>query len=240
MIEIYRSAFRYYWSVLPMMLGFAALTEGLLWLLAPSNPIAVTSIAYLAIIYQFHRHYLFGESALYWAKPKAGAPPQKLGWFLLISLALTFSAVAISVALAISIAPQDWERSKLVELTVLIFIPIYLIALSVFGTALPASVARPGNFKMSSGIKATFGTMWRLILGPGLAQILVLGLIFGLHYLLQDIPAYQSPIGQLGAAVISTTAGFLPSLLGVAVFCHMYKKIAANELRHQMKAANHS
>lgn len=239
MVEIYRHAFRYYWSVLPVLLGAMAVLEALLWYLEPSNPTVISTVPTLVVLYQFHRHFLFGER-MTWCKPPTGAPPQKFGWFMLISLALILVPAVIGVLVTVMIAPAGTTRSSIYGLIFIVCLPLYLLGLSMFGTALPASVARPGNFRMSSGIKATFGTMGRLILGPGVAQVLLLGVLIVLEYLLKDVPAYQSVAGQLARAVIVTTASFLPSLLGVAVLCHMYQKIMAAEACRQPDAAHQS
>jgi hypothetical protein len=135
----------------------------------------------------------------------------------------------LALAFAFWIAPGDAPRSTHVGLMVIALVPLYLLSLSLFGTALPASVARPGNFSMSAGIRACFGTMWRLVLGPGVVQTLILGLIIGLDALLRDVPAYQSATGQLAVSIIASTLSLLPSLLGVAVLCHMYQKIMATQ-----------
>lgn len=231
MVEIYRSSFRFYLSSLPALLGLMALLETLVWYLEPKNPSFSFAMAFLFIFYQFHRHFLFGENSFAWAKPSAwvkpsaDAPPQKFGWFWLISLALILVPVGLALAFAFWIAPGNAPRSTHVGLMVIALVPLYLLSLSLFGTALPASVARPGNFSMSAGIRACFGTMWRLVLGPGVVQILIYGLIIGLDSLLRDVPAYQSATGQLAANTVASTLSLLPSLLGVAVLCHMYQKV---------------
>lgn len=239
MVEIYRHAFRYYWSVLPVLLGAMAVLDGLLWYLEPGNPTVISTVPTLIVLYLFHRHYLFGEK-LGWGKPKADAPPPKFGWFVLISLALILVPTAIGLFVTFSVAPTGAPKSTLYTLMLVVSLPLYLLSLSMFGTALPASVARPGNFRMSSGIKATFGTMGRLILGPGVAQVLVLGVLIGLEYLLKDVPGFQSVAGQLAFGVLVSTASLLPSLLGVAVLCHMYQKIMAAEACRQPDAAHQS
>lgn len=225
MVEIYRSSFRFYLSSLPYLLGMMALLETLIWYLEPKNPSFGSLVGFLLIFYLFHRHFLFGENPFAWARPSADAPPQKFGWFVLISLALLLVPVGLALAFTFWIAPAGAPRTTQVGLIVIAVVPLYLLSLSLFGTALPASVARPGNFRMSAGIRACFGTMWRLVLGPGVVQILILGLAIGTHYLLRDLPAYQSSTGQLAVSIIASTLSLLPSLLGVAVLCHMYQKI---------------
>lgn len=196
-------------------------------------------MGYLLIVYLFHRHYLFGEGANAWFKSNPGAPPQKFGWFLLLSVALILCPMGLSAALAFAFAPQGSETSQIVWFTIVFFVPLYLLSLSLFGTALPASVARTGNFRMSSGIKVTFSTMWRLIMGPVGSQVLLYGLILGFDYLLRDISAYRTTTAQLAVGIIASTLAFLPNLMGVAVLCHMYEKVMASQAARNANAASH-
>lgn len=238
MVEIYRHALRYYWSVLPLLLGYGALMEALVWLLEPKSA-TFALVPLFFIYYQFHRHFLFGENQFGWRKPDAGGPPRKFGWFALISLGLLFAPIAIAGALAFKIAPAGWDKDTIVGLMFLLLAPLYLLSYSLFGTALPASVARSGTFRMSSGIKATFGTMGRLILGPGVTGALVLCLALGLDYLVATVSALQSPVGRIAVNILATTAGFFPALLSVAVLCHMYQKITPAAATPQGNPADH-
>lgn len=238
MVEIYRRAFRHYWSVLPVLLALMAVFEGLIWYLEPSNPTTLMAVPLLIVLYQFHRHFLFGEY-FGWKKPPADAPPQKFGWFMLISLALLLVPVGLALIFTISVAPHGAPKTTIYGLMIVSMAPLYLISLSLFGTALPASVAQPGNFRMSAGMRTWLGTMWRLILGPGVLQIVVAGLILGMEYLLRDVPAYHSTAGQLAGSVIARTLGLIPSLPGVAVLCHMYEKVMAAGAARQESAASH-
>jgi hypothetical protein len=239
MIELYRRAFRYYWSALPMLLGFMALVELLLWYLEPSNPEMTVLVATLIIVYHFHRHFLFGET-FFWKKPPADAPPQKFGWFLLLSLALFFVPIGLGLMIALSIAPAGSPKSTQYGLTILTLLPLYLVSLSLFGTALPASVEQPGNFRMVGGMRMCLGTMWRLILGPGVMRVAVYGLAFGLNYVLGYIPAFDSEAGQLVANIVGSALGSLPFVMAVAVLCHMYRKVMAAEAARYEKAASQS
>ncbi len=239
MVDIYRKSFRYYWSVLPVLIGMMALLETLLWYFEPKQSSALTLVPILIIINQFHRHFLFGETLAFGKLPE-GAPPQKFGWFILISLGLLFIPIGLAGIFTFSIAPSGAPKATLYGLMLLAVAPLYLVSLSLFGTALPASVARRGNFRMLAGMRASLGTMWRLLLGPFVVQAVLFGLILGVEYLLKNNPAYQSTVGQLLAGTIASTLGFLPSLMAVAVLCHMYEKVMAGLATHNENAANHS
>ncbi len=192
----------------------------------------------LMIIYQFHRHFLFGETFGV-GKPPVGAPPQKFGWFILISLGLLFVPIGLAGIFAFWVAPAGAPKTIFIGLYILAVAPLYLVSLSLFGTALPASVARSGNFKTSAGMRASLGTMWRLLLGPGVVQATLFGLFFGLEYLLKDNPAYHSTIGQFMALTLASTLAFLPCLMAVAVLCHMYAKVMAGQAARNANTASH-
>jgi hypothetical protein len=239
MLDIYRKSFRYYWSVLPVLIAVMAVTETLLWYFEPKQPGIMMLVPMLLITYQFHRHFLFGET-LGFGKPPEGAPPQKFGWFIVISIALLCIPALLAAALVSAIAPKGLEALQMLGLLIMVFAPIHLLSLSMFGTALPASMSRNGRFRMASGIKNTFGTMLRLIAGPGLASVPALGFYIALGYLSGTVPALQNTAGQLAISVLVTTASFLPSLLVVAVLCHMYQKIIAVEAEQNEITASHS
>jgi hypothetical protein len=222
MIDFYHQAGRDYWSALPALLVFAVVLAAVDWFLASTGASMGTLVAQLIVLYYFHRNRLFGEPFRSFGKPSPDAPPQKFRGFMMISLALLLFPFAISVFLVISIRPQSIHTENVVFVLMLYLGPLYFIVLSIFGTALPASVARPGNFQMSKGVKATFGTMWRLILGPGVATVAMFGLLIAVEFLLGDSPTLQSTVGQMVFLTLATMLGFFPSLLGVVVLCHMY------------------
>lgn len=224
MIDHYRQAWRLYWSALPVLLGFALLIAAIDVFFASSSASMGGVVGQLIILYYFHRSCLFGEPLLAFGKPDPKAPPLKFGGFIMISLALIIVPAAISLTVTLSLL-EEWDKESAVVMMLLFLGPLYLVSLSMFGTALPASVARPVNFQMSKGIRATFATMWRLILGPGVTTVATFGLLIAVGYLLGDTPAFQSNIGQLFFLTIATLAGFFLSLLGVVVLCHMYHRI---------------
>jgi hypothetical protein len=226
MTKLYLGAFQVYWSSLPVLLSLAALIEALIWLFQPAHPDVLAWVPHLLIIYQFHRHYLFGEHVFAF-RQSANAKPQRFGWFMLLSTALLLVPGFIAIAAIpthVALAMPMQQLGLLMLLTTGLF---YLIALSLFGTALPALVARSGKYRLSAGLKMALGTLWRLAVGPGLVQIIVFGLLTGVDGVLLHTPAAQTEAVQFMMAIIATTLSFLPSLLGVAVLCHMYEEIIA-------------
>ncbi|NJS39968.1 MAG: hypothetical protein HC783_14205 [Rhodobacteraceae bacterium] len=225
MVRIYRESFGFFVNALPMLLAFAALIEGLLWVLQPKSETGATFAALTILAYYFHRHFLFGETfGLRNQKPAAGAPPFKFGWFILISVGLVFVPIAVAFAIGFAMAGRFAPL-----LTIGISLPIYLLALSLFGTALPAVVARNGSYRLAQGLRAGFQTMWRLLLGP----CLVGGVLVALA-VLSGRWAAGLPDDSLVLLAYFTTArllGFLPTILAVAVLCEMYRRTRPKPLK---------
>jgi hypothetical protein len=240
MIDIYRQALRHYWSALPALVAFSLMVSALDLFASSSGATTGTMVGQLFILYYFHRVCLFNEPVLAFGRPGPEAPPMKFGGFMMISLALIVVPVAIALFLAVSARAGEEIGDEVLVSMALYTAPLYLISLSMFGTALPASVARPGNFQMSKGIKVAFGTMWRLILGPGVVFVVGFGILIAANYLLRDLPAYQSTAGQLVFLTLATLLGFLPSMLGVVVLCHMYHLIMGTDIQNPAPAETFS
>jgi hypothetical protein len=226
MIELYKAAFVFYRASLPALLVFATLIEGLIWLLQPKYPDFIVWVPHLIIIYQFHRHYLFGEAIPLLRQPP-NVRPQRFGWFLVLSTALLLVPSVLGLGLAFQLTSLNIASNNIVNMALLGTGFFYLIALSLFGTALPATVARSGRYRLSAGLKKTFDTMWRLAVSAGLVQVILFVLLNQVDQTLLHSPTYQAEPVQVVMAIIATTLSFLPSLLGVAVLCQMYEKIIA-------------
>jgi hypothetical protein len=170
MTKIYCDSLRFFLTSLPGLLAFAATIEVMLWVLQPRSEGSVTFAALTLVAYYFHRHFLFGENLTLRMQPVVAkdAPPIKLGWFMVASAAL----VAVPVGAALGIAIQ-YSSEHVLGIMGIVLVPLYLLVLSLFGTVLPATVARDGSYRLSQGVRATFATMWRLVLGPG-----VVGFVF--------------------------------------------------------------
>ena len=219
MLKIYRESFAYFLSSLPALLFFAVVIEGLLWFLQPRSESSVTFVALTIVAYYIHRHFLFGESLTLTLKPASaeGAPPNKFGWFVLLSAALLLVPVGVALAIAVRFpAPQ------VLGVMVIVLFPLYLLVLSLFGTALPATVARDGTYRLSQGLRATFRTMWRLVLGPGLIGVVLLAATIASTQAIEALGApEESPI-LLAYFIVLRTLGFLTTIIAVAVLCEMY------------------
>jgi lysylphosphatidylglycerol synthetase-like protein (DUF2156 family) len=219
MTKIYRESFHYFLRSLPILLGFAAVIEVGLWLLQPKHEFSLTFVALVLVAYSFHRHFLFGEALTFSGKPPADARPYKFGWFLLMTAVLTVVSVGISIAIAFG----SLDRAETGG-AILIFLPVYLVTLSAFGTALPATVARDGTYRVSQGIRATFSAMWRLVLGPGVAGLVILVLTVLAGMALQSLAVAEDSLVTLAVYIIVRTLGFLTTIFAVAVLCEMYRK----------------
>lgn len=221
MLKIYRESFAYFLSALPALLLFAVVIEGLLWFLQPRSETSVTFVALTIVAYYIHRHFLFGERLTLTMKPASaeGAPPIKFGWFFLLSAALPF--VPIGVALAIAV---QFPAPQVLGVMVIVMFPLYLLVLSLFGTALPATVARDGTYRLSQGLRATFKTMWRLVLGPGVMGLALLAAGIASSQAIEALGTpEESPI-LLAHYVVMRTLGFLTTIIAVAVLCEMYRR----------------
>jgi hypothetical protein len=218
MVRIYRESFSFFASALPMLLAFAVLVEGLLWVLQPKSESSATFAALTILAYYFHRHFLFGETIGFRnQKPAEGAPPFKFGWFILISVGLVFVPIALAFAISYSIAGRFAPL-----LAIGISLPFYLLALSLFGTALPAVVARDGTYRLAQGMRAGFQTMWRLVLGPCLVGAVLLALAVLSGRWAARLP--EDSLVLLAYYTATRLLGFLPTILAVAVLCEMYRK----------------
>ncbi len=171
MTRIYKQSLAYFLASLPALIAFATVIEVALWTLHPKSETSVSFVALTIVAYYFHRHFLFGEALTFRApKMQPGVPPIKFGWFILISAGLIFVPVGIALVLAFGVADRTSP-----EVVILVLLPVYLLALSLFGTALPAMVARDGSYRISQGVSVALPTMWRLVLGPGLVGAALLG-----------------------------------------------------------------
>lgn len=220
MSKIYRESFGYFFASLPALLAFAAMIEVLLWVLEPKGESSISFVALLFVAYAFHRHFLFGETLSVWTqKPADGAPAFKFGWFLLVSTVLILGTLGIGIALAHTL----FDRPQLGVL-VLIYLGTYLVTLSLFGIAIPASVARDNTFHIAQGFRTAFSTMWRLILGPGVVGFaLIIVALLGAHALGQ-LGVTEGSLADLAFNIALRTLGFLTTIFAVAVLCEMYRK----------------
>jgi len=220
MRKIYRESFGYFLSSLPVLLIFAFIIEALPWVLQPRSEALISVVALTIIAYYFHRHFLFEEKlALRNAPIAKGAPPLKFGWFLSVTAALILVPVA-----ATFIVVLQYSDMPAPGLIVIMFFLAYFLTLCLFGTALPAAVARDGTFRLSQGLRAGFQTMWRLVAGPGLVGAVLFAVILASTLGLQAAGVPEDSLIMLGLFMLMRTLGFLPTIFAVAVLCEMYRK----------------
>jgi hypothetical protein len=220
MTKIYHESFRYFLASLPALLAFGAAIEVTLWLLQPKQESAVSFVALTLVAYYFHRHFLFRESLSFSAqKPAPGAPPFKFGWFMLTSAAVLLTPVGIGLFIVFAYLDQPSPGAM-----ILIFLPLYLVTLGLFGTALPATVARDGTYRVSQGVRATFSTMGRLVLGPGVIGFVLLVATLLAGNALGSLGVADDSLVALAFHIVLRTLGFLTTILAVAVLCEMYRK----------------
>lgn len=220
MLKIYRESLRYFLASLPALLIIAAVIEGLLWLLEPKRESTLSFAALIFLAYYFHRHFLFGETLSFRnQKPEVGAPPFKVGWFFTISIVLILGTLGIGIAVAVSLLGRPQTG-----IVMLVYVATYLVTLSLFGTALPAAVARDNTYRLAQGLRATFSTMWRLILGPGIVGLLLLLAFGAANQALGQFDLPDDSLAVLAMNILTRTLGFLTTIFAVAVLCEMYRK----------------
>ncbi len=227
MVQIYRESLRYYWVSLPALVLFSTMIEGTIWYLQPKMAAAIMLVPLILVAYLFHRYFLFDERLTLQgsiANAAPGSPPLKYGWFMLASMGMIFIPVAIALTVSASQISIRDDKDAFVGLMMMIVFPLYLLALSLFGTALPALVERNQAYKLSAGLRTFFPTLWRLLLGPTLVGAFLFIVLIASDRLLANMPTYHSSVGQLLTAIISRTLGFLPTVLAVAVLCHVYQR----------------
>lgn len=221
MTKIYRESFGFFLTSLPALLVFSVVIETSFWFFESLGLAGASIVALTLVAYYFHRHFLFGEILTFKKQPIAagGAPPLKFGWFILISTALLLGPLGVTVVIAFQFT--GWQNPWVL---LIVFFALYLLALSLFGTALPATVAHDGTYRLSQGVRATFQTMWWLVLGPGLVgTVLVAANLASSHVVEAFGVSERSPI-LLAYHVLFGTLSFLSTILAVAVLCEMYRK----------------
>lgn len=226
MIEIYRKSIAYIVKNLAFLIAFAALIEGLIWVMKPKHESAATLVPLIFLAYLFHRYFLFGEDlTLRRTTQRDDVPPMKFGWFMLVSAGFVLLPVATAIATFIPLISGGTGKDSAVGTAALTSGLAYLLTLNLFGTALPALVARDRSYRLSVGMRATFQTMWRLIAGPGvvgLAGFVMILLLTGRQVSLGIGPGN---LAEFGLLVLFRTMGFMTTILAVAVLCSMYRKV---------------
>lgn len=224
MQKIYRDSVAYYVRSLPALLVVSALMEALARM--QDHDLGSNLFLSLIAIHFFHRHFLFGEPFSF-SKPAPNAPQMRYGKFGFVSLLIIF--VPLAIALLVVLLPLTdlaQDRDTLVGLVLLVFLPLYLIVLSLFGTLLPAAVQGNKSFRVVHGMRAWFQVMWRLLLGPGVVGAAFFAGAVGWATLAFRYRLPEGPVAEFITNTVLGAIGFLPSILAVAVLCDVYKRIA--------------
>lgn len=227
MVEIYRKSFRFLresWIVLLLLAVLMAVAD---LVLDGKQSSGGTLVVYLFLLYYFHRHFLFGETIRSFGaqKPAEGVPPMKAGRFILVSLGVMALPLIVALVAVIKYAPPNLAEEQAVGLMMLVFFPLYLLSLSLFGTAMPAAVDRDARYSLRSGLKTTLPMMWRLLLGPGLCNALFFAAIIALAWAETRMTAPLSPVTSFVESTAISLAAFFPAIVGVATLCHVYRRI---------------
>jgi hypothetical protein len=220
MKKIYRESFQFFRASLPALLLLGFMLEAAIWFLQPRSESSISMVVLIFIAYYFHRHFLFDEPfGLRNQKLAPGAPPFKFGWFMLVSLPLLLVPVGLVVWLMLGY----YDRPSTGDM-ILAYLPIYLVTLGLFGTALPATVARDGTYRLTQGLRVSLQTMWRLVLGPGVIGFVLLVATVLADRALDSLGVSEDSLIMLAYLAVQRTLGFLTTIFAVAVLCEMYRR----------------
>lgn len=226
MIEIYRKSWSCFRQGFWLYVFIAVMLE-VLPLLVSGKTATPTLIGLTIFAYFLHRHFLFSE-AIGAVKTNAtsDAPPTKMGWFVLVTLATVFGPILFAGVIMLKFLPPEYHNgSNLSGTLMLIMMPLYLVSLGFFGTALPASVARRPEYRIAKGFRLSFGIMGRLIVGPALFSVLTFALVVGCSWGLQKITGPNAPWTEHGFGITFRLIGLFNTTLAVAILCQAYRKI---------------
>lgn len=217
MTKIYRECLVFFIASLPTLLVLAILVEGARCFLPYHLGLTFAFATKSILAYFFHRHFLFGEPLNFTRRQQdAAAPPIKMGWFVVTSLALLSvpALMALNLAALITGLPLG-------DLTEYPSWPIDLLALSLFGFVFPALVARDGTYHLWQGTQVGFQTLLRLTAAPGVVSLVLFGLAMVSDQSLATVP--DESLLLLAFYVLLTTMEFMITILVVAVLCEMYR-----------------
>jgi hypothetical protein len=233
MLTIYKKSIACFAENWLFLVTVAAVMEGLPLFLSGSGPSTGASLGVgLLIAYLLHRYFLLGEhfSSM---KQVQRVRPRAIGRFFLVSIALIGLTAAVSVYSAIQLAGGVDNRDTLTGTLLLVFLPAYLLALSLFGTALPAAAVREPfglGVTLRRAVRSFIPTMLGLLSGPGLFGLVTIG---GLLWLTGRFGLPVGAVDQNGSFVAAGFAmgivyrliGMFCTVLAVAVLCQVYRQV---------------
>lgn len=227
MIEIYRKSFRFARESWLWLLVLALVLSAADRFLEGKHGSGGRFVAFMFVLYYFHRCFLFGEKMTGFkaATPAPGVPRFSAGRFILVSLAVIVLPSTIAGVMAIILAAQQFSKDATVGFAILILLPLYWLSLSLFGTAMPAAVDRDPRYKLRAGLRKTFAMMWRLLLGPGLCNLVLYSAIIALAWAEGRMATPLPPVAAFVQSVLVNLIGVFPAIVGVATLCHVYRMI---------------
>ena len=228
MKQIYSKSWALFRASWTAYLVFAVLLNLVSEFLPGTSGTTATAVSQIFIAYSLHRHFLFDEP-MGWGRTPGPQRPWKTGRFLWTSLLIIGLPLIVSVVLAFNLAPAIAGREKMIGLLLILILPLYLVALSLFGTALPAAVERGPGYGLSRGIRLAPGVALRLVLGPGLFGVTWFGALILLGVLAAQSPwlgqALAGQVAQFTLGALGYLIGLINTTLAVAVLCQAYRRI---------------
>lgn len=237
MIGIFRASWGCFVANWWLYLGFAILMEFMPLLTGNDHSIAATFFPQTIFAYFLHRHFLFGESvSSRKASGSSGTEPFRIGRFILVSAAIVGLPVVLGLVIMTQAFPAtlQGDRDHLILALLATILPLYLLFLGFFGTALPATVERTSiPHVLSRGYRLGLGVMWRLLLGPALTATFLLVVIsmgasawgaLAFKVLHWPVLATSEPT-RFSFAVLGSLDGMFATTLAVAILCDAYRKI---------------
>jgi hypothetical protein len=237
MFEIYKKSLICLRIAAPALLIFTIVTEGVSWFAQTRSATIGTFIAGLFLIYHIHQYFLSaGTQGLRIAdvfaptRTKTTSRPGLMKFMLWCS-ALILGPLAASVGVMVGVlifgspelldSPTREEYLAIGSMVVL----VYLFSCGFFGTILPASIAQNPAYRMTAGFRIGLKTVWRLLLGPGLASfgVSVFAYLVVQNGLGDAVAIY--PAVQFGWNCVIGFAWHLPTILAVAVLSEAYERI---------------
>lgn len=226
MLALHRKAFACFRQSWLLLLGVSALVAALTLWLPELRGNAGIAAALLFLSYYFHRHFLFGEAVGLAAAPvAAGAPPRRPARFVLVALAITLAPQLVAAAALLRLMPAGLPPAAAFWAAVLVGLAVALGTLGLFGTAMPAAVARDPRWRPGAGLPLAALVMCRLLTGPGLALLALAAGVTGLALAGAPVTGNPHPAQGFLLGLLVTFLGFYPSVLTVAILCEAYRRI---------------
>ncbi len=186
----------------------------------------------MLIAYWLHRYFLLGERPNVALRERWGSG---YGGFFLVTLLFAAALVAVVLLLSNYLPPDMSHVDRDVRRLFYLFLtlPIYLILLSLFGSALPAAAVRDsfGLVTTLGRVRKTFlPTFFGMLAGPFLFVVVAsVAVGYGLHRLgVADdarLPSGAISFPGLAASIFFRFVGMVTTTLAVAVLCRAYRRV---------------